>query len=236
MGAWVRRVLLLQYYYIYDDRITHVIILYIDEVTTILIFQYVPLLQNRCIEKVSSKVKQIFYLIPTTSKDSEDDERHAYFLESILSQVIRLKQKRTLIITPSYLNYVRVRNELIKRDVNAAFVCEYSRESEISRGRSQFFHGVKDVLLYSGRAHFFRRFLLRGACHLIFYSLPEYAHFYHEIVNTLGEGESLGTVTSCLVLSTKFEKMALERLVGVKQCAHMLQAHVKLGKTTFMFC
>ena len=162
MGAWVRRVLLLQYYYIYDDRITHVIILYIDEVTTILIFQYVPLLQNRCIEKVSSKVKQIFYLIPTTSKDSEDDERHAYFLESILSQVIRLKQKRTLIITPSYLNYVRVRNELIKRDVNAAFVCEYSRESEISRGRSQFFHGVKDVLLYSGRAHFFRRFLLRG--------------------------------------------------------------------------
>jgi U3 small nucleolar RNA-associated protein 25 len=189
-----------------------------------------------CIEKVSSKVKQIFYMVPTTSKDSEDDERHAYFLESILSHIIRLKQKRTLIVTPSYLNYVRVRNELIKRDVNAAFICEYSRESEISRGRSQFFHGVKDVMLYSGRAHFFRRFQLRGACNLVFYSLPEYAHFYHEIVNTLGEGESLGTITSCLVLSTKYEKMALERLVGVKQCAHMLQSHTKLGKTTFMFC
>lgn len=40
--------------------------------------------------------------------------------------------------------------------VSAAFVCEYSRDSEISRGRSRFFHGTKDVMLYSGRAHFFR--------------------------------------------------------------------------------
>jgi hypothetical protein len=35
-------------------------------------------------------------------------------------------------------------------------VCEYSRDSEISRGRSNFFHGRKDIMLYSGRAHFFR--------------------------------------------------------------------------------
>jgi hypothetical protein len=36
------------------------------------------------------------------------------------------------------------------------FVSEYSRDSEISRGRSRFFHGQKDILLFSGRAHFFR--------------------------------------------------------------------------------
>ena len=30
------------------------------------------------------------------------------------------------------------------------FICEYSRESEISRGRSQFFHGKADIMLYSG--------------------------------------------------------------------------------------
>jgi hypothetical protein len=40
--------------------------------------------------------------------------------------------------------------------VNAAYISEYSRDSEVSRGRSRFFHGQKDILLYSGRAHFFR--------------------------------------------------------------------------------
>ena len=40
--------------------------------------------------------------------------------------------------------------------LDVAYICEYSRESETSRGRSRFFHGQKKILLYSGRAHFFR--------------------------------------------------------------------------------
>jgi U3 small nucleolar RNA-associated protein 25 len=110
-------------------------------------------------------------------------------------------------------------------------VCEYSRDSEISRGRSLFFHGKKKLMLYSGRAHFFRRFRIRGALHMIFYSLPEYAHFYPEIVNILGEAQRNGSTVSCLVLFTAFEKMALERIVGVKRCQHMMSS----AKTTFMF-
>ncbi len=74
---------------------------------------------------------------------------------------------------------------------------------------------------------------MRGARHLIFYSLPEFAHFYPEIVNLLGTTETNdeNKLTSCIVLCTKYEKMALERIVGVKRCEHML----KSGKTTFMF-
>ena len=188
------------------------------------------------IEKVSSKVKQIFNIIPTTTKELEDNKRFDYFMNKILLHIIQLKQKRTLIVTPSYLHYVRIRNDMIKKDVNACYICEYSRESEISRSRSRFFQGYHDVLLYSGRLHFFRRFIIRGVCHIIFYSLPEYCHFYYELVNILDEGESIGTITSCVVLCTKYEKMALERIVGTKQCNHMLQSHTKLGKTTFMFC
>lgn len=79
-----------------------------------------------------------------------------------------------------------------------------------------------------------RRFNLRGARHVIFYSLPEYAHFYPEIVNGLGDtdGGGLGSDISCLVLFTQYEKMALERMVGAKRCAHILSS----AKTTFMFC
>jgi U3 small nucleolar RNA-associated protein 25 len=81
---------------------------------------------------------------------------------------------------------------------------------------------------------FNRRFQLRGAQHVIFYSLPEYAHFFPEIVNGLGDSGdgSLGSDISCLVLFTQYEKMALERMVGAKRCAHILSS----AKTTFMFC
>ena len=78
-----------------------------------------------------------------------------------------------------------------------------------------------------------RRYQLRGAQHVIFYSLPEYAHFYSELVNSLGDsGEGLGSDISCLVLFTQYERMALERMVGAKRCAHILSS----AKTTFMFC
>ena len=68
---------------------------------------------------------------------------------------------------------------------------------------------------------------------IVFYSLPEYPHFYSELVDLLAEAAAggLGSDTSCLALFTQYEKMALERIVGPKRCAHML----KSSKTTFMF-
>ena len=216
---------------------------------------------------VIGEVKQVFQLVPGVRDfESQEDARFKYFKDNVLAPLVRLEQKHTLIVTPSYFSYVRVRNELLKQDVNAAYVCEYSRDSEISRGRSRFFHGKNDLLLYSGRAHFFRyifslsfffcfecylvsqsyrysaitcrRFLIRGAKHIIFYSLPEYANFYSEWVNMLSShtegaqgGEDDGKV-SCLVLFTAFERMALERIVGPKRCAQMLSA----SKTTFVYC
>lgn len=41
------------------------------------------------------------------------------------------------------------------------------------------------MLLYTGRAHFFNRYCIRGIHHLIFYSLPECPQFYPEMVNLL---------------------------------------------------
>lgn len=78
--------------------------------------------------------------------------------------------------------------------------------------------------------------MIRGGRHIVFYSLPEYAHFYPELVNLIQESEEGGdrgsSGISCTVLFTKFEKMALERIVGTKRCEHMLSS----GKNTFMFC
>jgi U3 small nucleolar RNA-associated protein 25 len=119
----------------------------------------------------------------------------------------------------------------MRQEASAAFICEYSRESEISRGRSRFFHGSKDILLYSGRFHYFRRYSMRGANHIIFYSLPEHPQFYPEMVNLITEATDAASPSSCLVLFTKFEKMALSRIVGEKWSKNLFTN----TKETFLF-
>ena len=145
-----------------------------------------------CIAQVANQVKQVFQLIRAPSLESQENTRYNYFIDTVLSPILRMQQSRTLIVTPSYLHFIRVRNELMRRESNAVYVSEYSRDSEINRGRSKFYHGHAHLMLYSGRAHFFRRMVIRGVCHVIFYSLPEYAHFYPEIVNSLGLGVGSG--------------------------------------------
>ena len=157
---------------------------------------------------VSAKIRQTFHIIPTiTSFSNDEDMRFRFFKDKILKHLLRIGQKHTLIIAPSYLSFVRLRNEFIRQEVDAAFISEYSRDSEISRGRSRFFQGHKSMLLYSGRSHFFRRYMIRGALHVIFYSLPEYPQFYSEIVNLIGSGVPEETKnlngSSCTVLMSK---------------------------------
>jgi U3 small nucleolar RNA-associated protein 25 len=69
--------------------------------------------------------------------------------------------------------------------------------------------------------------------HIIFYSLPEHPHFYPELVNMLTEASVKGMAEDidAVVLFSKYEKMALERIVGKERCNHMINSN----KTTFVF-
>jgi U3 small nucleolar RNA-associated protein 25 len=70
------------------------------------------------INQVVNSVTQVFQLIPRISSFMEEDDlRFSYFKEFVLSPILRNKQSHTLIVTPSYLNYVRVRNELMRSEV-----------------------------------------------------------------------------------------------------------------------
>jgi Utp25, U3 small nucleolar RNA-associated SSU processome protein 25 len=70
-----------------------------------------------CISQVVNSVKQVFQLIRAPSFEAQEESRFQYFKESVLNQVLRLSQPHTLIVTPSYLSFIRVRNELIRREV-----------------------------------------------------------------------------------------------------------------------
>lgn len=72
----------------------------------------------------------------------------------------------------------------------------------------------------------FFRFKLRGPKHIIFYELPQYAHFYSEMCNMLedpGRISSSATDTlTCSVLYSKYDAQKLAEVVGTERAKHML--------------
>jgi len=66
------------------------------------------------LDKIFNGVQQVFQKIPSltgaaggvTDVDAEDC-RFEYFKDHVLTPILRIRQKRTLIVTPSYISYVR---------------------------------------------------------------------------------------------------------------------------------
>lgn len=183
--------------------------------------------------KVILPTQQIFQRIATASFMKQSEDRLKYFFDKILPPVLRNKQKHTMVFIPSYFDFVSVRNRLLKEEASFVMVTEYSRITETSRARARFLQGRKPIMLYTGRAHFFHRHFIKGVRHLIFLGLPEYPEFYSQMVNMLNDGlESIDEANaSCLALFTKYDKLALERIVGQSNSHNMVNGE----KSTFIF-
>lgn len=190
------------------------------------------------ISNVLVPIKQVFQKVPTSTFAKQSEARVNYFVKTVLPEILRHKQKHTLIYVPSYFDFCSLRNVFLKRELSFVSVHEYSRTSEVTRGRAYFLQGRKPIMLYTGRANFFHRHAIKGARHLVFLGLPEHSQFYSDLVNGLSTAtdaendiEALGSPSTCLVLFTKYEAMALERIVGSTNCSRMLKSE----KSTFMF-
>lgn len=185
-------------------------------------------------------VKKVFQRVACQTVSEAGENRLRYFSDHILPKLMRLKQKHTLIFVPSYFDFIAVRNLLIKREADFCCVTEYSRVSEVSRGRARFLQGRKAIMLYTGRAHFFLRHYIKGARHVLFFGLPDYADFFPAVVNMLNEGLShteedgdgiSRMPLSCLSLYTKFDAHPLERIVGTSHADRMIRGE----KSSYLF-
>lgn len=68
---------------------------------------------------------------------------------------------------------------------------------------------------------------------VLFYQLPEHAHFYPELLNLLEEGGAgAGEHATVSVLFGKSDALRLERVVGSARSGKMLRG----STTTFLFC
>lgn len=186
------------------------------------------------IQEIGVKAKQTFSRFDSPSVEDEPEARFAYFTRAIVPSLAKRSKDSvgTLIFIPSYLDFVRVRNYFATNPAAESLtfgtISEYASIPEASRARSHFFAGRHKVLLYTERAHHFRRYVLKGARRVIMYGLPDNPLFYKEIVGAnLAKAEQDMTVEpgqgSVRVVFSKYDVLKLERVVGSKRISKMIR-------------
>ena len=192
------------------------------------------------------QIKQVFSRFDSTSLAAEPDARFKHFTSAILPSLTRHKSsaiagRGVLIFIQSYLDFVRIRNHFstspATQNISFGSISEYSSNKEVARARSHFYTGRHSILIYTGRAHHFRRYALRGVKQVIMYSLPDNPTFYREIVGGyLGRSISDGSIAegnaSVRSMFSKRDALSLERIVGSSRYRKML---LDQGGDTFEF-
>jgi len=185
------------------------------------------------IQHLGVKARQTFSRFEVQSVADEPDARFAYFTKAILPSLAKRAKDITgvLIFIPSYLDFVRVRNYFANNpaaeNITFGTISEYADVPEASRARSHFLNGRHRVLLYTERAHHFRRYQIKGVKKVIMYGLPDNPLFYQEIAGGyLQKSEQSlliepgqGTVK---VMFSRYDVMKLEKIVGSQRVSKMI--------------
>lgn len=190
------------------------------------------------IGELDLQARQTFSRFESRTIEGDPDARFEYFTTAIVPMLVKRSKEPsrtgggTLIFIPSYLDFVRVRNYFANSPAAASLtfgvIADYTEVPEASRARSHFVNRRHHVLLYTERAHHFRRYAIRGVQRVIMYGLPDNPIFYREIVGSflaLAERDSLlepgqGTVR---VMFSKYDVLKLERIVGSQRVGKMIR-------------
>ena len=196
---------------------------------------------------IGTLAKQTFSRFDYRTPVTEPDDRFKYFSEAIVPSLIKQTKSRAgsgqgyLIYIPSYLDFVRVRNYMASsdetQDLSFGSISEYTEVAEVARARSHFLSGRHAVLLYTERAHHFRRYHLKGVKKIVMYALPENPVFYKEVAGgylqfSIAAAKVDAREAGVRALFSKLDLLKLERIVGTSRCLSMLRDK---GGDTFDF-
>ncbi|KAH8348392.1 hypothetical protein KR084_007032 [Drosophila pseudotakahashii] len=177
------------------------------------------LVEHGDIRNVLTPIQQVFRRISCSNVESTFDDRFQYFVKHIMPQFSKPGFSHCMLYVPSYFDYVRIRNHFKTEMISFVQINEYTKKEKISRARDIFFHSGASVLLYSERAHFFRRTRIKGIRNLIMYQPPNFPHFYSEMINLMLESnqnprDGFGEAMSVNILYTKYDLLSLSNVVG----------------------
>ena len=192
-------------------------------------------------------IKQTFSRYEPASPVTDPDNRFNYFTSTVVPHLTRYSDsgarrgQGVLIYVPLYADFVRVRNYLASssntQNISFGSISEYTPVRDVTRARSHFFTGRHSVLLYTERAHHFRRYHLRGVRKVIMYGLPDNPIFYHEVVggflgSSIAEAKVEAGDASVRSLFSRLDVLKLERIVGTERYISLLR---NKGGDTFDF-
>ncbi|EPY19722.1 U3 small nucleolar RNA-associated protein 25 [Strigomonas culicis] len=186
------------------------------------------LLQRReeegAVAKVTGAVRQHFLRFDTTALDRADDDRFDYFTKQVFATKLNTlaeRNVRIILFVPSYFDFVRLRNYLYReyRDTFAA-LSEYSTLKQQRRALGQFSDLERPVLLVTERFYFFKRYFVKLAEVMVFYSPPLFPEFYSGLINRL---VASSPNAFALTLYCRYDTHELHRLVGTSRTRQLLE-------------
>jgi U3 small nucleolar RNA-associated protein 25 len=119
------------------------------------------------------------------------------------------------------------------------FISEDTDKKDWQRNRLFFEEGRFKFLLFSERAHFYKKINLKFAKNIFFYSLPEDPTIFNEMIDLIApqhykdslekykiEDKTLQAenYSAVIALVTKMERYNLEKILGWKTCSYIFKS------------